>query len=86
MRMLVSACVHIHKNGITHRNLSPENILVDTKSSKLKIIDFGLSKNDNTEKLPNHPAYLAPEIYSTPGDHEAYHSPCDMWSLGVVMY
>ena len=66
MRMLVSACSHVHKNGISHRNLKPECILVDSKSNKLKIIDFGIFQGDNAEK--------------------AYNPPCDMWSLGTIMY
>ena len=91
MRMLISACVHIHENGVTHRDLKPENNLLDTQTDDLKIIDFGLSKNDARDKeikqlLVGTPHYMAPEIFITRGASDSYSPPCDMWSLGIIMY
>jgi calcium-dependent protein kinase len=90
-RMILSALLHIHKNGITHRDLKPENILIDYRTNELKIIDFGLSKNDSYDDdvkkvLIGTPHYMAPEIFLQSGSTEAYHPPVDMWSLGIIIY
>lgn len=45
--MILKGCVHIHANGIVHRDLKFENVLVEKTSGQLKIIDFGMSKNEN---------------------------------------
>ena len=48
MYMLLSACRCMHNNELVHRDLKPGNILVDTASNQLKIIDFGLAKLTTT--------------------------------------
>jgi serine/threonine protein kinase len=47
--MILTGCVHIHSKGIVHRDFKFENVLVDKSTGKLKIIDFGMSKNENEE-------------------------------------
>jgi serine/threonine protein kinase len=91
MYMLVTGLNHVHKNGIVHRDMKPENILIDVKNNTLKIIDFGLSKIDSPgSKGPNAlvgtPFYMAPEIFAERGNQEAYKAPVDMWSLGILMF
>jgi ribosomal protein S6 kinase beta len=64
--MLVSGVYHIHRNGVVHRDIKPENVLMDAQG-KLKIIDFGLSKNTkirDTEKVVvGTELFMAPEIF-----------------------
>ena len=75
-----------------HRDLKPDNIIVDPNSGKPTIIDFGLSKDIEVSQrakgqtqstyIVGSRAYMAPEILE-----EHYHSyPCDMWSMGVILY
>ena len=79
---------HVHSNGIVHRDLKPGNIMVD-KKMKVKLIDFGLSKNLNND--PNSekqsmgtPIFMAPEIYEKYSD--CYQAPIDIWALGITMF
>ncbi|CAI2367388.1 unnamed protein product [Moneuplotes crassus] len=89
MRKLFHAISHCHAQGITHRDLKPENIMFNKKSndeiSEVKIIDFGLSQQNQGEKMNlicGTPYYVAPEVF----DNNGYGSECDIWSLGVIMY
>ncbi|OWZ05384.1 Protein kinase [Phytophthora megakarya] len=81
----------LHLNGIAHRDLSLENVLLSYNSSNnesigtAKICDFGLStKGDRTccERVGK-PYYMAPEVVAgTAYDPQA----ADVWSLGVVLF
>ena len=67
--------------NLTHRNLKPENILINyTDNDKInfdiKLSDFGLSTNEKYIKN-----YIAPELEKYNNDNK-----CDLWSLGVILY
>ena len=40
-KQIVQTVIGVHKAGVVHRDLKDENILVDTKTGQLKVIDFG---------------------------------------------
>jgi len=75
----------LHKQGIMHRDLKLENILVD-ESGFLKLIDYGLAKIISGEELAmsycGTPEYLAPEMVSG----EGHDFTVDWWALGVLIY
>ena len=77
---------YCHKNGVVHRDIKMENLLLD-EHQNVKIIDFGFSIcTPSTQRLKifcGTPSYMAPEIVMK---KEYYGPPADMWSLGILLY
>nr|XP_005903994.1 PREDICTED: MAPK/MAK/MRK overlapping kinase [Bos mutus] len=85
MYQLCKSLDHMHRNGIFHRDVKPENILV--KRDVLKLGDFGscrsvYSKQPYTEYISTR-WYRAPECLLTDG---FYGFKMDLWSAGCVLY
>ncbi|KAJ0966437.1 hypothetical protein J5N97_027575 [Dioscorea zingiberensis] len=87
-QQLVSALRFCHARGVSHRDVKPQNLLLD-RDGNLKVSDFGLSA------LPEHlkdgllhtacgtPAYTAPEVVRRKGYDGAK---ADAWSCGVILF
>ncbi|EAY04711.1 CAMK family protein kinase [Trichomonas vaginalis G3] len=85
-KQILETVHYIHSQGIAHRDLKLENIMLD-EFGHIKIIDFGFSrfveKGEMFMTPCGSPAYAPPEVI----DGEKYDGKlADLWSLGVILF
>jgi tRNA A-37 threonylcarbamoyl transferase component Bud32 len=49
-KQMLDAIAYVHAEGVLHRDISPDNILLDRKTGRPVLIDFGASRKDVTRK------------------------------------
>ncbi|XDV21876.1 hypothetical protein PO909_026889 [Leuciscus waleckii] len=87
MRQLVLAVQHCIDHGVFHNDIHVDNILVNTHSMELKLIDFGLAHLVDGNGY-NSAAYLGAKDYCPPEvfTQLKYHAvPTNVWALGIVL-
>jgi cyclin-dependent kinase-like len=83
---LLKGLAYLHAQNIVHRDIKPENLLV-SKDYKLKICDFGFSRQFKLEKEEGVTDYVATRWYRPPellvgGE---YGKEIDMWAVACIM-
>jgi mitogen-activated protein kinase kinase kinase len=88
-RQTLSGLAYLHREGILHRDLKADNILLDLDGT-CKISDFGISKktdniygNDKSNNMQGSVFWMAPEVIRSQA--EGYSAKVDIWSLGCVV-
>ncbi|MBY0357594.1 MAG: serine/threonine protein kinase [Candidatus Obscuribacterales bacterium] len=95
-RQICNGLTYAHESGLIHRDLKPSNVMVlhqPQEGADIKILDFGLSRADNTAgkkeqrltkigEIQGSPLYMSPEqIQGKEADIRS-----DIYSLGCLMY
>lgn len=83
VKELVGVLKYCHEMGVVHRDVKPENVLVE--SGGIKLADFGLAvrltKGQKLSGIAGSPAYVAPEVIT---GH--YSEKVDIWSAGILLH
>lgn len=90
VRRIADAVEYAHSQNVLHRDLKPQNILIDN-AGRLRITDFGLARlteadvrATSTGQVLGSPAYMSPE--QATGNSAAIGPQSDVYSLGVILY
>lgn len=84
----------LHANGIIHRDLKPDNLLLTANQKNIKLIDFGLAREETVTEMMTAETgtyrWMAPELYSTVtlrrGEKKHYTNKVDVYSFGIVLW
>jgi len=87
IRHLCYALAYLHSHHIVHRDVKPENLLVQMDKQRircLKLADFGLAQivTEPLYTICGTPTYVAPEILAEVG----YGLKIDVWAAGIILY
>ena len=82
---LLDAVSYIHRCGLVHNDIKPENIIITRTDNDVKLIDFGLADSDAyylARTLGCTPAYASPELLA---QEKNIDSRSDIYSLGIII-
>lgn len=84
---MISGLRYLHKQNITHRDIKPLNVLLNSRTDRVVLVDFGVSTEATDDgKLTGFegtPSFMAPECFSG-GPFSG--AAADVWSLGVTLF
>jgi serine/threonine protein kinase len=90
VRDIARGLLAAHQAGLVHRDVKPSNILLDQRTGRARLTDFGLAVEETDAVqmtqdgvILGTPAYMSPEQVHRTGANDTR---SDLYSLGVVLY
>ena len=80
---IADALTHMHKKGVIHADLKPNNLILG-RGTQVKVIDYGLAwiKGEPKDRIQGTPEYIAPETV----EHKLINERTDIYNFGATMY
>lgn len=85
---VLAALQHAHQNGVVHRDIKPQNILID-KEGTVKVADFGIARMANAQTVNQSDENVMGSVYYFSPEQArgaAVDARSDIYSVGVVFY
>jgi hypothetical protein len=99
---IADGLVHCHHMGVLHRDVKPENVVIDRRHDLPVLVDFGLAKQNpevdgegltylsgeltTAGEMLGTPAYQSPEQVDPGGDFGGISAATDVWGFGAMLF